>query len=408
MSWSGQDDPGGSGIGSYSIYVSDNGGPYTIWQADTTQTSATFSGVYGNTYAFYSIATDNVGNVQPTPSAAQATTYLASPPTSAVNPLPTSTTSPTFVVSWSGSPGPGATSIASYRIFVSADGGSFQPFLTGTTQTSAAFTGQVGHTYSFYSVATNNVGLVQPTPTAPQATIQVAVTPPPLVTTTGVQDMMNKKHQVTEVLVTFSGPVNAAEAGSISTYHLATPGKKGSFAAKNAGTIKLKSAMYTAASHEVALIPKKSFALTKPVQVLVYGTPPSGLQDTDGRYIDGADNGQAGSNAAAILTKKSVTIEAAVLARTDERTSQVSAATDAILERGELTRTKHSSRAELQARAFGHARLRLSSPRLSLSASRVRLTDPDRRSNKHWWLWRDPLPDVARSLDGPRPAARSV
>jgi hypothetical protein len=49
----------------------------------------------------------------------------------------------------------------------------FTPFLTATTQTSATFTGQFGHTYGFYSVATDNVGNRQPTPTAAQATIQL-------------------------------------------------------------------------------------------------------------------------------------------------------------------------------------------------------------------------------------------
>ena len=36
---------------------------------------------------------------------------------------------------------------------------------TDTTSTSATYTGQIGHTYGFYSVATSNVGTVQPTPT---------------------------------------------------------------------------------------------------------------------------------------------------------------------------------------------------------------------------------------------------
>ncbi len=74
VSWSGQDNTGGSGIASYDVYVSDNGGTFTKWQSATTQTSATYAGVSGHTYGFYSVATDNVGNVQPTPTSAQATT----------------------------------------------------------------------------------------------------------------------------------------------------------------------------------------------------------------------------------------------------------------------------------------------------------------------------------------------
>jgi RHS repeat-associated protein len=64
VSWAGQDDPGGSGVGSYDIYVSDNGGPWQLWQSHTSQTSAVYAGQLGHAYAFYSVATDNAGNME--------------------------------------------------------------------------------------------------------------------------------------------------------------------------------------------------------------------------------------------------------------------------------------------------------------------------------------------------------
>ena len=128
-------------------------------------------------------------------------------------------------------------------------------------------------------------------------------------TVTKVVDKLNKKHQVTEVDVIFSGPVNSAEADSTATYRLATPGKKHSYTAKNAGVIKLSRAVYTASKNTVALTPKKPFALTKPVQVLVYGTGASALQDSVGRDLDGDHNGTAGGNAVAILSRNTVTFE---------------------------------------------------------------------------------------------------
>jgi hypothetical protein len=80
LTWSGSDDPGGSGIASNDVYVSDNGGPVTLWQNfPATQTSAAFAGQPGHSYGFYSVATDNVGNVQPTPSRPQATTQVPFP-----------------------------------------------------------------------------------------------------------------------------------------------------------------------------------------------------------------------------------------------------------------------------------------------------------------------------------------
>jgi len=76
VSWGGSDNSGGSGIASYDIWVSDNGGHFTKWISDTTNTSATFNGVNGHTYGFMSVATDNSGNVQATPAGAQATTKV--------------------------------------------------------------------------------------------------------------------------------------------------------------------------------------------------------------------------------------------------------------------------------------------------------------------------------------------
>jgi hypothetical protein len=76
VSWSGQDDPGGSGIAFYDIYVSDNRGPFTLWLRHTTQTSATYIGVSGHSYGFYSVATDNVGNQEAMPTVAEATTQV--------------------------------------------------------------------------------------------------------------------------------------------------------------------------------------------------------------------------------------------------------------------------------------------------------------------------------------------
>jgi RHS repeat-associated protein len=76
VAWSGADVANGSGIAWFDIYVSDNSGAFTVWLSRTTGTSALFQGVLGHTYAFYSVATDHVGNVQPTPAAPWATTTV--------------------------------------------------------------------------------------------------------------------------------------------------------------------------------------------------------------------------------------------------------------------------------------------------------------------------------------------
>ncbi len=76
---------------------------------------------------------------------------------------------PTFAVSWSGVDPAYQSGIASYDVYVSVDGGAWQPWLLGTMQTAAAYTGQPGHHYNFYSVATDNLGIRQIWPTVAQA-----------------------------------------------------------------------------------------------------------------------------------------------------------------------------------------------------------------------------------------------
>lgn len=95
-----------------------------------------------------------------------------------MNPLPSTTTSTSFTVSWSGSD-PAGPGIAAFNVYVSNDGGPFQSLLLGTTQTSTTFTGQLGHTYSFFSTATDMLGLAQAAPTAPQASTTLVNPPPP-------------------------------------------------------------------------------------------------------------------------------------------------------------------------------------------------------------------------------------
>ena len=76
VSWSGNDDLDGSGIASYDIYYSDNGGAYIPWFSNTKAISAYFVGISGHTYSFYSVARDNVGNVEEAPSEPDTTTTI--------------------------------------------------------------------------------------------------------------------------------------------------------------------------------------------------------------------------------------------------------------------------------------------------------------------------------------------
>ncbi len=89
-------------------------------------------------------------------------------PSSGVSPLPA--TEPSFfAVSWSGSD-PDGSGIASYDVYFSIDSGPYTAWQVATTATTATFAGAPGHSYSFYSMATDNVGRRQQTPGPAQTT----------------------------------------------------------------------------------------------------------------------------------------------------------------------------------------------------------------------------------------------
>jgi len=76
LSWTGSDGAG-SGVNSYDVFVSDNGGAYTKFLSDVTGTTATFRGQAGHSYTFAVLAEDNVGLTEVFPSLADATTLVS-------------------------------------------------------------------------------------------------------------------------------------------------------------------------------------------------------------------------------------------------------------------------------------------------------------------------------------------
>jgi len=73
--WSGDDSH--SGLSGYTIFVSDNGGAYSPWLSNTTATTGVFEGVGNHSYRFYSIARDNAGSTEETPSTPDANTTIS-------------------------------------------------------------------------------------------------------------------------------------------------------------------------------------------------------------------------------------------------------------------------------------------------------------------------------------------
>ena len=131
---------------------------------------------------------------------------------------------------------------------------------------------------------------------------------PPLVGIAGVRLVTDRKRNITQVIVSLSGGVNPVQAKQLAIFRLATAGLHGSFDAKNAQILKLRSARYDTATATITLTLLKSFRLAKTVQFRINGSVPAGLIDATGRLIDGNHDGRPGGNAIALLRKKGVTI----------------------------------------------------------------------------------------------------
>jgi MBG domain (YGX type)/Bacterial Ig-like domain (group 3)/Dockerin type I domain len=131
-------------------------------------------------------------------------TLDAAGPTSQVAALPATSTSPTFNVTWSGQDDANGSGIASYDLYVSQDGGIFAAYITGTPLTSFTFTVDPGHTYAFYTVATDNVGHRESKLAQAEATTRIENLP-----TTTVLSSDHSDGSVYGQLITFTATVSS-------------------------------------------------------------------------------------------------------------------------------------------------------------------------------------------------------
>ncbi len=121
VQWSSTDDPGGSGVKYVTLYVSEDGGSYQIWQDQVTQASGTmvYQGQAGHTYSFLALATDVAGNQEQPPAGVNApqapnavnlgalpTVPSTTPPNFGIPPAPTvqPSTNPLFTQAQQGIP----------------------------------------------------------------------------------------------------------------------------------------------------------------------------------------------------------------------------------------------------------------------------------------------------------------
>jgi hypothetical protein len=228
-------------------------------------------------------------------------------------------------LSWTGSDGNGS-GIATYDVYVSDDGGPFTLWQPATPATSATLTGQVGHTYAFYSVATSNVGLVQPAPVGPQATTTVSQpvsgppsgpnppagptgstpkpTPPTIISEQPLfTRKLNKRHKpvgkpvLTGFELDFSTAMTPATAGNANNYQVAWMSSRRvkKKVTQVAHPVPFR-VQYDAATHAVSLLLAGKQAFAQGGQITVIASPPVGVSDASGVLLDGNDQGNAGAN----------------------------------------------------------------------------------------------------------------
>ena len=112
-------------------------------------------------------------DVEPADPAPWINTIDAAGPNSRIESLPNTSENEVLTIRWSGEDDEGGSGIARYDIYVSTDDEPFELWLESTSDMEALFEGIPGHTYAFYTRATDNVGHVEGVPPTPDAVTAV-------------------------------------------------------------------------------------------------------------------------------------------------------------------------------------------------------------------------------------------
>jgi hypothetical protein len=98
------------------------------------------------------------------------------------------------------------------------------------------------------------------------------------------------------LVLVFSSDLNAKTAEDRGNYTITAPGRDGRFNDSRAEAIPIDSAIYDPATKSVTLIPHVRLKLRRHYLLVVSGTAPSGVEDSSGNLLDGANTGRSGSD----------------------------------------------------------------------------------------------------------------
>ena len=273
VSWSGTDDAHGSGIASYNVFASEDGGPFVLWEAGTTDTSDTYNGEAGHTYAFYSVATDNAGNIQALPAAAQATTTAVAPATLAfstslyqvnenagfasVAVTRSGNTSTAATVEFATG---GGTAVAGVQYTPVSMSLSFAPGVMSQVVEIPIRDNLVHGGDLFVDMALSEPSALGTLGPVSSAVLDIHQNDPALVTVLNVslqKETLKKHKKVTVIVLQFSGALDASDAQNRLLYSLAPETTK-KHVIKLGKPVAPATAIYNARTNTVTLTPKKA------------------------------------------------------------------------------------------------------------------------------------------------------
>jgi hypothetical protein len=105
-----------------------------------------------------------------------------------------------------------------------------------------------------------------------------------------------KKGALSEIILTFSEPMNLSSVTNISNYTLLDAGTSHIFGSKGNHLIKIARATYTSADDSVTLVLKKPDTLKDSIRLTVSAQPPSGLESAGGTLLNASAGGAPGAN----------------------------------------------------------------------------------------------------------------
>lgn len=169
LSWTGSDNPGGSGIAYYDVQYIENETVWTTLLSNYTGTTYTATGASnGATYGFRVRGVDNVGNEQPWSSVPQAETTVVNQPIAIVNQfdplfIQPGNPDPTQVrVTWQAWTPPG-TAIVFYTLYYRVNNGAWVELTQTSSQSyDFVFPSTDNAEYDFEVTATNNANQTDP------------------------------------------------------------------------------------------------------------------------------------------------------------------------------------------------------------------------------------------------------